>query len=112
METPESAPFSLTVRANDGGPVVVALAGDFDMRGAEEFHCCVDELIDSSNGGVLIVDLSAVTFIDSCGISAMLEARRLVTREHRELRFEHLSAPASRLFELTGLSDVFADKAR
>ncbi len=73
METPESAPFSLTVRANDGGPVVVALAGDFDMSGVEEFHCCVDELIDSSNGGVLIVDLSAVTFIDSCGISRDVE---------------------------------------
>ena len=107
METAESAPFSLTVRANDGGPVVVAVAGDFDMNGAEEFHACIDELIDSSNGAVLIVDLSDVTFIDSCGISALLKARRLVTREHRELRFEHLSAPASRLIELTGLAEVF-----
>ena len=70
METAESAPFSLTVRANDRGPVVVALAGDFDMSGVEEFQSCVDELIDTSNGAVLIIDLRDVTFIDSCAISA------------------------------------------
>ena len=111
METPASAPFSVTVRASDGGSVVVALAGDFDMSGVEKFHSCIDELIDSSNGAELIVDLSDVTFIDSSGIAAMLEARRLVTREHRELRFENLTAPASRLFELAGLTDLFDDKA-
>jgi anti-sigma B factor antagonist len=110
METLGSAPFSLSVRANDGGAVVVALAGDFDMSGVEELRSCIDELIDS-NGAVLIVDLGDVTYIDSSGISALLEVRRLVTREHRELRFEHLSAPASRLFELTGLTDVFDDSA-
>ena len=111
METSESAPFSLTVRANDAGAVVVALAGDFDMSGVEEFRSCIDELIDSSNGAGLIVDLGDVAFIDSSGISALLEARRLVTREHHELRFEHLAAPVSRLFELTGLSDTFDDTA-
>jgi anti-sigma B factor antagonist len=112
METPASALFSLTVCADDGGPVVVALAGDFDMSGVEEFHSCIDELIDTSNGAELIVDLTDVTFIDSSGIAAMLEARRLVTREHRQLRFENLTAPASRLIELTGLTDVFHDKAK
>jgi anti-sigma B factor antagonist len=111
METPASAPFSLTVRANEAGAVVVALAGDFDMSGVQEFHACVDELIDSSNGAVLIVDLGEVTFIDSSGISALLGARRLVSGEHRELRFEHFSAPAARLFELTGLTDVLDDSA-
>ena len=110
METTQAL-FALTVRANDGGSVVVALAGDFDGNGVEEFRSCIDELIDSSNGAVLIVDLSDVTFIDSSGICALLEARRLVTREHRELQFEHLSAPASRLFELTGLTDVLDDRA-
>ena len=111
METPESAPFSLAVRATDGSPVVVALAGDFDMSGVEEFHSCIDDLIDSSDGAVLIVDLGDVTFIDSSGISALLETHRLVTLEHRELRFQRVPALASRLFELTGLSDVFGDSA-
>ena len=111
METPESAPFSLTVRATDGSPVVVALAGDFDMSGVEDFHSCIDDLIGSSTGAVLIVDLGDVTFIDSSGISALLKAHRLVTVEHRELRFQHVSAPVSRLFELAGLSDLFDDSA-
>jgi anti-anti-sigma factor len=59
----------------------------------------------------VIVDLGNVTFIDSCAISALLEMRRLVAREHRELRLQHISAPASRLLELTGLTELFADSA-
>lgn len=108
METPEWA-FAVAVRAVDGA-VVVALGGEFDMSRVAEFRSCIEELIDSSDGAALIVDLSDVTFIDSSAIAALLEARRLVTREHRELRFEHLP-PASRLFELTGLTDVFHDSA-
>jgi anti-anti-sigma factor len=59
----------------------------------------------------LLVDLGDVTFIDSCAIAALLEMRRLVAREHRELRLQRISAPVSRLLELTGLTDLFEDSA-
>jgi anti-anti-sigma factor len=109
MEKPESAPFALAVRASDGS-TVVELAGDFDLSGADEFRSCIEALIGSSNGQ-LLVDLGDVTFIDSCAIAALLEMRRLVAREHRELRLQRISAPVSRLLELTGLTDLFEDSA-
>jgi anti-sigma B factor antagonist len=105
METYDSAPFALGVRANDGD-TVIELAGDFDPSGVEDFRSCIEELIGSSDGP-LVVDLGDVTFIDSCAISALLEMRRLVAREHRELRLQRISAPASRLLELTGLTELF-----
>jgi anti-sigma B factor antagonist len=104
METPESAPFALAVRASDGG-TVVELAGDFDLSGVAQFRSCIEELIGASNGQ-LFVDLGDVTFIDSCAIAALLEVCRLVAREQRELRLQRISAPVSRLLELTGLSDI------
>jgi anti-anti-sigma factor len=107
METPESAPFALAVYAADGA-TVIDLAGDFDLSGVEEFRACVEQLIGSSDGP-LLVDLDDVTFIDSCAISALLEMRRLVGREHRELRLQRISAPVSRLLELTGLTELFED---
>jgi anti-anti-sigma factor len=107
METLESAPFELAVRANVGG-TVIELAGDFDLSGADEFCCCIEALLGSSDGP-LVVDLGDVTFIDSCAIAALLEMRRLVAGEHRELRLQRISAPASRLFELTGLTALFED---
>ena len=107
METPESALFALAVHATDGA-TVIELAGDFDLSGVGEFRACIEELIGSSDGP-LLVDLANVTFIDSCAISALLEMRRLVAREHRELRLQHITAPVSRLLELTGLTEVFED---
>ncbi len=105
MRTPESAPFALSVRATHGA-VVVELAGDFDLSGVEPFRSCIDELITSSKDTVL-VDLRDVSFIDSTGISALLAARRLLADHDRELRFNDISAAASRVFELTGLTDLF-----
>ena len=107
MATPESALFALAVHATDGA-TVIELAGDFDLSGVGEFRSCIEELIGSSDGP-LLVDLANVTFIDSCAISALLEMRRLVAREHRELRLQRITAPVSRLLELTGLTEVFED---
>src|SRR5688572_693845 len=105
MGTPESAPFALTVRAAHGA-VVVELAGDFDLSGVEPFHSCIDELITSSKDTVG-VDLGNVSFIDSSGLTALLAARRLLADHDRELRFTHISAAASRVFALTGLTALF-----
>jgi anti-sigma B factor antagonist len=107
METPESAPFSLAVQASNES-TVVALAGDFDLSGVEQFRSCIEELIGSCDGP-LVVDLGDVTFIDSTALSALLEMRRLVGREHRELRLQRISAFTARLLELTGLTEVFED---
>ena len=57
----------------NGCPVVVALAGAFRHERCWQFQSCIDELIDSCNGAALIVVLRDVTFIDSCGISALLQ---------------------------------------
>jgi anti-anti-sigma factor len=109
MVTPESAPFALAVRGNDGS-TVIELAGDFDLSGADEFRSCIESLLGSSDGP-LVVDVGDVTFIDSCAIAALLEMRRLVAREHREVRLQRISAPASWLLELTGLTGLFEDSA-
>jgi anti-sigma B factor antagonist len=109
METGDSVPFALAVRPTDGDSVI-ELTGDFDLSGVEEFRSCIEELIGSSDGP-LVVDLGEVTFIDSRAISAMLEMRRLVTREHRELRIQRISPPVSRLLELAGLTELFVGSA-
>ena len=54
-----------------------------------------------------MVDLAALTFIDSSGISALIEMRRRLAVDGRELRLENVSPPAAHVFELTGLTDIF-----
>jgi anti-sigma B factor antagonist len=106
MGTPESAPFGLTVRA-DHGAVVIELAGDFDLSGVETFRSCIEDLLLTSSRDTVVVDLGDVLFIDSSAITALLAARRLLADHDRELCFNHISPAASRVFELTGLTDLF-----
>jgi anti-sigma B factor antagonist len=99
-----ASPFYVHVRAN-GNDVSLGLVGEFDLSAVESF---AQGALDC-NGGAVIVDLGNVTFIDSTGISALLEVRRRLDAEGRELRVENVSVPAARIFALTGLTDVFLD---
>jgi anti-anti-sigma factor len=109
MDMPESSPFEVTLRANHG-TVVVELAGDFDLSGVETFRSRIEELIASASIDTVVIDLR-VSFIDSCGIAALLATSRLFADQDRELRFRHISSAAARVFELTGLTDHFQASA-
>jgi anti-sigma B factor antagonist len=101
----ELARFNIFVRVGDGA-VVVNLDGEFDMSEVEAFRSCMEGVIASCDGAV-IVDLADVTFIDSSAISALLHTRRCLAGEGREFRLQHLTASVSRIFELAGLTGTF-----
>jgi anti-sigma B factor antagonist len=107
MECRESAAFEIGVRAGYGD-VVLDLNGDFDMSEVAAFRSCMDGVIASCDGAV-VVDLADVGFIDSTAISALLIARRRLAADGRELRLRHVSAPVSRIFEMAGLAKLLAD---
>jgi anti-sigma B factor antagonist len=102
MGSPEWVPFNISVRTGYGA-VVLHLEGEFDMSEVETFRSCVDEIITSCDTAV-VVDLAGVTFIDSLAILALLNARRCLAGEGRELRLQHFSALVARTFELAGLT--------
>jgi anti-sigma B factor antagonist len=103
MDSPDCAPFVIGVRTR-AGAVVLALSGDFDISVVHRFRACVEDVIASADGGV-VVDLCDVTFIDSTAISALLIARQHLAARHRELRLQH-TASVSRIFKLAGLADL------
>jgi anti-sigma B factor antagonist len=107
MDTSSTSPFYVHVRA-DGDAVSLGLVGELDLSAVESFRSCVEGAVDRS-GGAVVVDLTALTFIDSTGISALLEMRRRLDAEGRALRVENVSSPAARVFELTGLTGLFLD---
>ena len=104
MVTPSRSPFELHVRG-DGGKVSLGLVGEFDMSAVEYFQSVVEEVA-TSNGDVVVVDLAALTFIDSSGVSALIEMRRRLAADGRGLRVENVSPPAARVFEMIGLTHV------
>src|SRR5262245_35273261 len=109
MSLQESAPLEICVRAGSGS-VVLDLSGDFDLSEVDAFRACMDTVIASCDGAV-VVDLADVTFMDSGAIQALLLARRYLGDEGREFRLQHFTAPVARILELAGLTNVLDDTA-
>ncbi|MFP8887319.1 STAS domain-containing protein [Streptomyces mangrovi] len=64
-----TTPLTLTdQRRPDGTPVLVA-EGEIDMSNVGEFRVAVDRA--AAGGGRLVVDLTAVDYLDSAGLAAL-----------------------------------------
>jgi anti-sigma B factor antagonist len=58
--------------------------------------------------GTVIVDLTAVTFMDSTGLSILLNARRRYTAAGRTLLVLCPDGPARRVLRLSGLEETLS----
>ena len=86
----------------DGATLV--FVGEADLSTVDTIAASVDG---AEGGGDVTVDLSGVTFMDSSGLRALLDARTRLADQGRRLTVGAFSTPVGRLFEITGLSDVF-----
>ena len=81
---------------------LVTVRGEVDMHTAGQVVDAVEEV-----AGTAVVDLSAVTFIDSRGIRGLLQAQRALRERGDELILRDPSSSVRRVLELTGMTDVF-----
>ena len=88
----------LTIRAVDG---TVHVIGELDVASMDQLISSMSAL----NGQATTLDLSGVTFIDSCGLRALFKVRR----EHEGLRLVNPSPVARRVIDLVGLTEVLLD---
>jgi anti-sigma B factor antagonist len=66
-------PFVVSVDNVDPDTSIVVVRGSVDMAVAAEFSAALTEAIEERDGSLLI-DLTAVTFIDSTGLNALVNA--------------------------------------
>ena len=85
----------------------VALYGEVDLAVAAELETALEDAILESVGA-FIIDLSDLDFIESTGLQVLLRARGLLGREDRALAVVCPHGPVRRVFELSGLSELFA----
>jgi anti-anti-sigma factor len=96
-------PLSITSEAEDRG-VRVVLTGELDIAGAQEADEAVRQA-ESDGDGVLTIDLSGLTFMDSTGLRLLVAADRRAQEAGRTLRIVRGPDPIQRVLELTGLGD-------
>jgi anti-sigma B factor antagonist len=89
--------------------VVLSVAGDVDMLSAPRLLPAVEQHVADGPCRLLVLDLLAVTFLDSSGLKALLDVRRLSERRDLPVRFaadgnRHVMRP----LEITGLDSTLA----
>lgn len=85
----------------DGAAVVVAPVGELDLATVVPLRKALER---SEGCAAVVLDLRGVSFIDSAGLSLVIEHQRRAQREGVEFRVVRGPRPVHRLFELTGVS--------
>lgn len=94
--------FAITARA-EGGSAVLYLSGDLDLAVAHQLAAAARTAIDAPATRGVVIDLEAVTFIDTTGLNVLVQTRQVVVHAGKEFALRNLAAPTQRLFTLTGL---------
>jgi anti-anti-sigma factor len=84
----------------------VAVRGEVDINGAQALEATLEAAILDSVGA-FVIDLTDLDFIDSTGLHVLQRARGLLGREDRALAVVCPHGPVRRVFELSGLSELF-----
>ncbi|HJU48950.1 MAG TPA: STAS domain-containing protein [Gaiellaceae bacterium] len=86
--------------------IALSLSGELDAYQAPALREAFAELVEGHEGFVLVLDLSAVSFLDSTALGTMVGAVRRLRETGGELRLVLPAGPARRIFELTSLDQV------
>jgi anti-sigma B factor antagonist len=99
-------PLEIERRQDAQGRDVVAVRGEIDVATSTTLR---DELYAVMDGGskALVVDLSGLGFIDSSGLGVLVGSLKHMRERGGELTLAGLAQPALRVFEITGLTDLF-----
>lgn len=93
--------FRVDTRAFDGGLVLV-LAGEFDLSGLPRFQQAWSAIVDAAPERV-VIDFTELQFIDSSGISAIVDAISHEEQDGRRLRASGIRDQVQRVFDLVGV---------
>lgn len=103
--------MDLTTQESDDVMVVSLNDQHLDASNSGQFKSQLKEMVAQNNKVVL--DMSAVNFVDSSGLGAILSGLRLATHRGGDLKISGMSRSVRILFELVRMHkiiEVFAEK--
>jgi len=89
-----------------GDLALLVLSGQIDSFTAEEITKLIDVVISNEKFKV-VVDLSEIDYLDSAGVSSLINSKLKLTKKGGGLRLAGLQGKAKEVFELAGLLNMF-----
>ena len=102
-----SSLFAIKV-SSDKDTTTIAVSGELDIASADRLR---EAIRSAENGttGWIVIDLKDLTFMDSTGLNALLEARRRPSLTGDRLRFIHSRhGQVKQLLSITGTSETLS----
>ncbi|WSS24162.1 STAS domain-containing protein [Streptomyces sp. NBC_01190] len=97
--------LTLTTYDTPTGPVLV-VGGDLDHESTDQFRAAVDAAA-LRPSHTLTVDLAALTFCDSSGITALIAARNHTRGLGADITLTAVPAATARIIRVLGLDQIF-----
>jgi anti-anti-sigma factor len=85
------------------GALVVELSGEIDCSNAPQIYERVKLEVEDVPSDRLVVDLGAVTFLDSSGIRFIVQAQRTIEAVGGHLELRGVRPQAKKVLEVTGV---------
>ncbi|MEV0582566.1 STAS domain-containing protein [Nonomuraea sp. NPDC050310] len=89
------------------GQVVVRLAGELDVSTAPLLGAVVQDALGEAPKQV-VIDVESLTFCDSNGLEALLDARDAAAAAGAGFRLSHVHGTLQRVLDATGLDAAFS----
>jgi anti-sigma B factor antagonist len=90
----------------DGAIPIVLVEGEIDIAVAPQLRNHLESLLDGGNASI-VVDLSGVSFLDSTALGVLISTLKRCHASEGELCLVATDPQVLRVFEITGLTDVF-----
>ena len=87
-----------------GDTLVVHIGGEIDHHSAVQVRTEIDALVYEERPKLLVLDLSAIEFMDSSGLGLIMGRYALMQRLGGEIRLRNPHERIVKIFELAGLS--------
>jgi anti-sigma B factor antagonist len=108
-----SEPPELSLQTTSAGAVTtIVLAGEIDLYTVPRADLEFKRVLAGQPAPAAVrVDLRAVTFMDSTGLSSLLAARRRAISVGSRLNITAMSPTIARLFEIAGMDTLLTESA-
>ena len=89
-----------------GGSLTLRLAGELDLSTVGTLRSCLDQL--DGDVRTVVLDLGALTFLDSSGLNLIAQTHERFGPELRELLLVNPPPAVRRVLQISGISDFIA----
>lgn len=105
MGTDDAATIAVEVR-DESGTTIVSVGGELDFGTAAPLRARLSDLAQQGTGAI-VLDLAGLRFIDSIGLGLLVQAKRRFAAEGLPFEVRNPATNVSRVFETSGLSELF-----